>query len=148
MCVCALHCAVCTIVAHNTAWNRPNNFPSYLPDIHNCSDDVFWGKGDVITWGFLQTGCYSWHPVSGRALKGTKHNVWVNSSDLYYCGRPKRMWREVVQKDCQVRNLNREDAVDHSRWKNLIKIGWWSGYWVGECFFWYRLTWVVQDKGP
>jgi len=38
-------------------------------------------------------------------------------------GRPKRTWREVVQKDCQARNLNREDAVGHSRWKKLIKIG-------------------------
>jgi len=38
-------------------------------------------------------------------------------------GRPKRTWREVVQKDCQARNLNREDAVDHGRWKKLIKIG-------------------------
>jgi len=32
--------------------------------------------------------------------------------------------------------------------KKLIKIGWWSGWWVGECFFWYRLTWVIPDKGP
>jgi len=65
-------------------------------------------------------------------------------------GRPKRTWREVVQKDCQARNLNREDAMDRSRWKKLIKIGWWSGsgWWVGECFFWYWLTWVVPDKGP
>ena len=38
-------------------------------------------------------------------------------------GRPKRTWREVVQKDCQVRNFNREDAMDCSRWKKLIKIG-------------------------
>ena len=38
-------------------------------------------------------------------------------------GRPKRTWREVVQKDCQARNLNREDAMDRSRWKKLIKIG-------------------------
>jgi len=38
-------------------------------------------------------------------------------------GRPKRTWRDVVQKDCQARNLNREDAVDHGRWKKLIKIG-------------------------
>ena len=44
-------------------------------------------------------------------------------------GRPKRTWREVVQKDCQARNLNREDAMDRSRWKNLIKIRWWSGWW-------------------
>ena len=42
---------------------------------------------------------------------------------------------EVVQKDCQARNLNTEDAMDRSRWKNLIKTGHWSGWWVGECFF-------------
>jgi len=36
---------------------------------------------------------------------------------------PKRTWREVVQKHCQARNLNREDAVDRGRWKKLIKIG-------------------------
>ena len=38
-------------------------------------------------------------------------------------GRPKRTWREVVQKDRQARNLNREDAMDRGRWKRLIKIG-------------------------
>jgi len=37
--------------------------------------------------------------------------------------RPKRTWREVVQKDCQARNLNREDAMDRGRWKKMIKIG-------------------------
>jgi len=35
--------------------------------------------------------------------------------------RPKKTWREVVQKDCQARNLNREDAMDRGRWKKLIK---------------------------
>jgi len=53
-----------------------------------------------------------------------------------------------VQKDCQACNLNREDAMDRSRWKKLTNIGWWSEWRVGECFFWYRLTRVVQDKGP
>jgi len=38
-------------------------------------------------------------------------------------GRPKRMWREVVQKDFQTCNFNKEDAMDHGRWKKLIKIG-------------------------
>ena len=47
-------------------------------------------------------------------------------------GRPKRIWTEVVQKDCQARNLNREDAMDCGRWKKLIKIGSWSGWWMGE----------------
>jgi len=61
-------------------------------------------------------------------------------------GRPKRTWTEAVQKDCQARHLNK-DAMDCGRWKKLIKIGWWPGWWVGECFFWYRLTRVVPDKG-
>jgi len=38
-------------------------------------------------------------------------------------GRQKRTWREVVQKDCQARNLKREDALDRGRCKKLVKIG-------------------------
>jgi len=38
-------------------------------------------------------------------------------------GRPKRTWKEVMQKDCKARNLNKEDAMDRDRWKKLIKIG-------------------------
>jgi len=34
-----------------------------------------------------------------------------------------RTWREVAGKDCQARNLNKEDAMDCSRGKKLIKIG-------------------------
>ena len=34
-------------------------------------------------------------------------------------GRPKRTWREVVEKDCQARKLNKEDAIDRSRWRKL-----------------------------
>jgi len=38
-------------------------------------------------------------------------------------GKPKRTWKEVVQKDCQARNLNKEDAMDRGGRKKLIKIG-------------------------
>ena len=38
-------------------------------------------------------------------------------------GRPKRTWRQVVQKDCQACNLNKEDAMYRGRWKKLIKVG-------------------------
>jgi len=37
-------------------------------------------------------------------------------------GRPKRAWRQVVQRDCQVRKLSREDAMDRSRWRKLIRM--------------------------
>ena len=35
-------------------------------------------------------------------------------------GRPKRIWREVVGKDCRALKY-KEDAVDRSRWRKLIK---------------------------
>ena len=31
-------------------------------------------------------------------------------------GRPKKTWREIVKKDCKAFGLNREDAMDRSRW--------------------------------
>jgi len=30
-------------------------------------------------------------------------------------GRPKKTWTEIVEKDCQARKLNMEDAVDRIR---------------------------------
>ena len=36
-------------------------------------------------------------------------------------GRPKRTWREIVEKDCQARKLNREDAMDRNRCRKLIR---------------------------
>jgi len=37
--------ALCTIVAHNIAQNRPDSFPPYPPDNHHCSDDVYLREG-------------------------------------------------------------------------------------------------------
>jgi len=63
-------------------------------------------------------------------------------------GRPKRTWREFVEKDCRARILNK-DALDRSRWWKLIKDVWWPGWvWMSECFFWYWPTRVVSDKRP
>jgi len=36
-------------------------------------------------------------------------------------GRPKRTWREVVKEDRLACKLNKEDAMDHSKWRKLIK---------------------------
>jgi len=38
-------------------------------------------------------------------------------------GRSKRTWRVVVQKDYHACKLNKEDAVDHSRWGSIVKDG-------------------------
>ena len=63
--------------------------------------------------------------------------------------RPKRTWREVVEKDCYACKLNKEDAMDCRKWRKLISDVRWPGWvWVGECFFWYRPTWVVPDQRP
>jgi len=35
-------------------------------------------------------------------------------------GRPKKTWRQIVEKDCRARGLNREDAMDRARWGKLI----------------------------
>ena len=32
-----------------------------------------------------------------------------------------RTWTEVVREDCQARKLNKEDAIDRSKWRKLIK---------------------------
>jgi len=32
-------------------------------------------------------------------------------------GRPKSTWREIVEMDCQASKLNKEDVMDHSRWR-------------------------------
>ena len=36
-------------------------------------------------------------------------------------GRPKRTWTEVVREDCQARKMNKQDAVDHCKWRKMIK---------------------------
>jgi len=41
--------SLCTIVTHNTAQNRPDNFPSCPPDNHHCSDDVSLKERELAT---------------------------------------------------------------------------------------------------
>jgi len=31
-----------------------------------------------------------------------------------------KTWREIVEKDCQECKFNREDAMNHNRWKKQI----------------------------
>ena len=74
---------------------------------------------------------------------------WLVPSQFFLSFVLERTWREIMEKDCQACKLNKENAMDRSRWRKLIKDVWWSGWvWVGECFFWYRPTWVVPDKKP
>jgi len=36
-------------------------------------------------------------------------------------GRPKKTWSEIMEKDCQTRQLCKEGAVDRRKWRKLIK---------------------------
>ena len=37
-------------------------------------------------------------------------------------GRPKRTWLEVVQRDCQVRGLSKDDAMVRGLWRKMIRM--------------------------
>jgi len=36
-------------------------------------------------------------------------------------GKPKKTWTETVEKDCQARKLNKEDAMNRKRWRKQIR---------------------------
>jgi len=81
------------------------------------------GIDDIIL--ILQQNRLRWY---GHVLQ-KEESDWVKKCMEYEVegsrprGRPKRTLTEVVLKDYEACNLNREDAVDHGRWKKLIKIG-------------------------
>jgi len=56
----------------------------------------------------------------GHVLR-KEDNDWVKKCMEYEVegarprGRPKKTWREIVEKDCKASGLNREDAMDRSR---------------------------------
>jgi len=61
------------------------------------------------------------------ACAAKEDNDWVKKCMEYEVegarprSRPKKTWREIVEKDCQARKLNSEDAVDHNRWMKQIR---------------------------
>ena len=72
----------------------------------------------------LQQNRLRWY---GHVLR-KKDNDWVKKCMEYEVvgsrpiGRPKRTWLEVVQKDCQVRGLSRDDATVRGRCRKLIRM--------------------------
>jgi len=69
-----------------------------------------------------------WACVAKRRqwLGEERYGVWCGGFRAR--GRPKRSWREVVQKDCQACKLDREDAMDRSRCRKLIRQTWSQGH--------------------
>ena len=81
------------------------------------------GIDDIIL--ILQQNRLQWHGhvLQKEDTNGVKKCMEYEVEGSRPRSRPKRTWREVVRKDCQACNLNTEDAMDHIRWKKLIKIG-------------------------
>jgi len=52
---------MCVFIAHNIQQNRPDNFPSYPPDNHHCSDDVYLREGGALEGGTAATALSWWH---------------------------------------------------------------------------------------
>ena len=79
------------------------------------------GLDDIIS--VLQQNRLRWH---GHVLH-IEDNDWVKKCMEYEVkgarsrGRPKKIWREIVEKDCQVHGLKREDAMDCIRWQKQIR---------------------------
>jgi len=75
--------------------------------------------------GFLLTALILLQWMYGHLLQ--KDDDWVKKCMEYEVessrprGRSRRTGREGVEKDCQARKLNKEDAIDRSRWRMLIK---------------------------
>jgi len=57
-----------------------------------------------------------WKEDNDWVKKCTEHEV----EGARQRGRPKKTWTEIVEKDCQMHGLNREDAMDCSRWIKQI----------------------------
>ena len=97
ICVCS---SLCTIVAHNTAQNRPDNFPSCPPDNHHCSNNVYLREGgnQNAKNQYLSTSTkYLWikgtelsqrvPPIFGWAafmLSIGPHSIYYLSCDCYF----------------------------------------------------------------
>jgi len=79
------------------------------------------GLDDIIS--VLQQNRLQWY---GHVLR-KEDNDWMKKCMEYEVegarqrGRPKKTWREIVEKDCQARKLNREDAIGHNRWRKQIR---------------------------
>ena len=78
------------------------------------------GLDDIIL--VLQQNRLRWY---GHVLR-KEDKYWVKKCMEYEVegarprGRPKKTWREIVEKDCKACGLNREYTMDHSRWRKQI----------------------------
>ena len=76
ICVCI---ALCTIVAHNIAQNRPDSFPLYPPDNHHCSDDVYLREGGKHNRSRQSERHKTQSKIENRQVVVALYNVWCGN---------------------------------------------------------------------
>jgi len=62
-----------------------------------------------------------WRKKSEQVSKLEKRMIDRGMEGARPRGRPNKTWREIVEKDCRVCGLNREDAMDCRRWMKQIR---------------------------
>jgi len=81
--------ALCTIVAHNIAQNRPDSFPLYPPDNHHCSDDVYLREGGADEASTDSNNVRMPRPMPAKAMpyhSSTCGHIWASQ----------RHWLEMI----------------------------------------------------
>ena len=80
ICVCI---ALCTVVAHNIAQNRPDSFPPYPPDNHHSSDDVYLREeGDYATGHVMWSRPMAFTKPQDKHLKSKKSSPLLAAMEL------------------------------------------------------------------
>ena len=74
--MCSYVCALCTIVPHNIAQNRPDSFPPYPPDDHHSSDDVYLREGGVTK------GRHTDNPGGRQSIRTNQQSTSMNPQFL------------------------------------------------------------------
>ena len=97
ICVCI---ALCTIVAHNIAQNRPDSFPPYSPDNHHCSDDVYLREGGSSNEANMQNLLkFAGVPQTDKlisATNGPKFTILRRREDVWrYCWLTTFFWLSI-----------------------------------------------------
>jgi len=114
--------ALCTIVAHNIAQNRPDSFPPYPPDNHYRSDDVYLREGGgaffhhYMLYFHCQMDC---HASTGE------HNIIASRNSLIKFLRVGRCsGSSGPQRRCR-RTNQPTGAHIHGRWARFVLLMCW-----------------------
>ena len=93
-----------------------------ITDRFSCSELIArLGIDDVITVMWLHRLRLYGHILTKDENDWVKKCIDFEVECVRPRGRPKKTWSKVIEKDCQTRQIYKEDAVDRRKWRNLIK---------------------------